>query len=85
MWRVVFIVDLLSKQQSPVLKVPSVTSGQRDLHETFLHLEIKIACLVISNMVKEVLLRPQGRAALQVIHAYTSVEEEQGTLKEIPI
>lgn len=55
------------------------------MHETFLHLEIKIACLVISNMVKEVLLRPQGRAALQVIHAYTSVEEEQGTLKEIPI
>lgn len=35
-----FTEDLLSKRDTHVSKVRSVTSGQRDLHEKFVHLEI---------------------------------------------
>lgn len=35
------LMDLtVSKQETHVSKVRSVTSGQRDLHDKFLHLEI---------------------------------------------
>lgn len=40
MWLMTFPEDLLSKRSTHVSKEHSVTSGQRDLHEKFVHLEI---------------------------------------------
>lgn len=48
----------MSKQETLVSKVHLVTSGQRDLHDKFLHLEIEIACLMIACAVNDILLRP---------------------------